>query len=309
VSRFAIFGSGFGLYGYLPALVADCGQRVVLPERYRVKFQTRTELHRFGPMIDWVACDADALRAADGIVLARRPHDQASLAQECLRAPNIRVILLEKPLAPSPAGARALLRRVLASGKIARVGYTFLETRWATEWQATRPAWHDRDRVSIEWRFLAHHFRHGLESWKTRAGEGGGTLRFYGIQVIALLAKVGYCEIRADRRRGTDRDQPVREWAATASGPNLPECRIVVEPKATDESFSLCHVRPGTAILETNLTGPFAQEVAVDDGLDIRTGLLGRICRNALAGVPRVPSWYPDVQALWARAESPSAGL
>ena len=43
---FAIRGSGFGLYGYLPALVG-CGRRVVLPERYRARFAERPELAPF----------------------------------------------------------------------------------------------------------------------------------------------------------------------------------------------------------------------------------------------------------------------
>lgn len=47
MSPIAILGSGFGLYGYLPALVAHCVQRVVLPERYRQRLEERSELAQY----------------------------------------------------------------------------------------------------------------------------------------------------------------------------------------------------------------------------------------------------------------------
>ena len=50
---FAILGSGFGLYGYLPALVEGCEQPVVLPERYRARFDERSELARFAINVQW----------------------------------------------------------------------------------------------------------------------------------------------------------------------------------------------------------------------------------------------------------------
>ena len=45
-ARFTILGSGFGLYGYLPALL-DLGHMVTLPTRYQAVVAGRPELSRF----------------------------------------------------------------------------------------------------------------------------------------------------------------------------------------------------------------------------------------------------------------------
>ena len=74
----AILGSGFGLYGYLPALQA-LGCRVVLPLRYRSIIENRAELSGFAERIGWAADDTDAIDQADAVVVARRPADQSHL--------------------------------------------------------------------------------------------------------------------------------------------------------------------------------------------------------------------------------------
>jgi len=59
---FTVFGSGFGLYGYLPALIDTFGEPVALPESYRATVQARPELARCLPSIRWAA-DRDAALA------------------------------------------------------------------------------------------------------------------------------------------------------------------------------------------------------------------------------------------------------
>jgi predicted dehydrogenase len=127
---FTIAGSGFGLYGYLPALV-DAGEEVVLPAAYRAKVEARPELAAYAPGVRWAA-DADAaLEGADAIVIATPPARQLELALRCLALPSLGTLLLEKPVAPTPREAIALLDALRRAGKRYRVGYTLLHAAWA----------------------------------------------------------------------------------------------------------------------------------------------------------------------------------
>ena len=55
--RVAILGSGFGLYGYLPAIAVGCRQHVVLPERYRERMRLRADVGDLTDSVEWAASD------------------------------------------------------------------------------------------------------------------------------------------------------------------------------------------------------------------------------------------------------------
>ena len=122
--RFTILGSGFGLYGYLPALLG-LGHKIALPERYRSVVGTRQELSQFVPRVDWCADIEEALAGSEAVVVALRPADQARWIPRLVRTPNIRQLILEKPIAPAPEVAASLLAELEGAGKRYRVGYTF----------------------------------------------------------------------------------------------------------------------------------------------------------------------------------------
>ena len=73
----AIIGSGFGLYGYLPALTEEFGASVVLPEQYRDKAASRPELVRFLGGVRWESDLDRALAVASTVVIAATPAAQA----------------------------------------------------------------------------------------------------------------------------------------------------------------------------------------------------------------------------------------
>jgi len=128
----AILGSGFGLYGYLPAL-RDEQCRVVLPERYRAVVEGRAELSGLAGGIIWVADEKDALDRADAVVVARRPVDQAGLIAELFARQELKRLVLEKPLAPDPGTAVHLQDKLEASDKIVRIGYCLGFTGWGRQ--------------------------------------------------------------------------------------------------------------------------------------------------------------------------------
>src|SRR5271154_118804 len=127
--KVAILGSGFGLYGYLPAL-RSLSCQILLPGRYRAVVESREELSALADAIAWTENEEAALDLAEAVAVVRRPADQVELMGKLLRKPTLRRLLLEKPLAPNPIAATGLLDQIEQSGKIMRMGYAFGFADW-----------------------------------------------------------------------------------------------------------------------------------------------------------------------------------
>lgn len=304
---FAIIGSGFGLYGYMPALVDDCAQRVVLPERYRARLAERRELARYAGHIRWERDEAAALDSAEGAVLALRPMDQSEWLPRCLARANLERLILEKPLAHSPEAAARTLDSLARSNKTFRIGYIFRYTDWAAKFFGVMRAAQGGGRVSIRWNFLAHHFRFDLHNWKRSDSAGGGAIRFYGIQFIALLAEAGYREVLRSRSSGASADETDR-WHAAFSGPGLPECTLAVDSRSGTTDFLVEREADGDGgggEVLASLDDPFAfgGSVAAKDELDRRVPYLGRVCRSLRDGNAGELELYAETIGLWRKVE------
>lgn len=303
-----ILGSGFGLYGYLPAAAACSGVRILLPGRYRPKLDSRPELAEFSARVDWAADDADVLSRATALIVSRRPADQVELVRHATACPNLTHLLLEKPLAPEPEAAAGLLDDVDRAGKRLRIGFTFRLTPWAHDLKAWL-AGSGCDSLAIEWRFRAHHYSHGVATWKRRHPEGGGALRFYGIHLIALLAELGYATVSESHVRARLRDE-AESWTATLAGPGLPPCRILVDSDSPTASFEVLGRATGLRPLDISCRDPFDLVPALP-GQDRRATLLAELCRSLLGlSVPSGPGvstdpapWYRASVDLWRAAE------
>jgi predicted dehydrogenase len=301
----AILGSGFGLYGYLPALVKGCGQRVVLSERHREPFHERRELARFADDVQWERDEASVLDRADGVVLALQPSHQSEWIPRCLIRHNLECILVEKPLAPSPEAAGALLEDLARSGKVIRIGYTFRYTDWGQRIRAALKQAGESRRLFIQWSFLAHHFRHDLRNWKRFTDSGGGAIRFYGIQLIALLAELGYEVVISSHTFGNSIDV-IEKWTASFRGPGLPECEVAVDTRSAIEKFGASFFNsarePGTVLAD--LIDPFESTTTAGwEGLDRRVPSLSRLCRSLWEQTTAEDVWYKATIDLWRSVE------
>src|ERR1700682_547845 len=127
---FTIVGSGFGLYGYLPALIETFGEPVVLPQAYREKISARPELRGYLDDIRWAADMQAALGTATGAVVATPPRRQQEVVTLCQGLPALSMLVLEKPVAVTPAAANEMLHALRRAGKRFRIGYTLLHTDW-----------------------------------------------------------------------------------------------------------------------------------------------------------------------------------
>ncbi|MGN6777379.1 Gfo/Idh/MocA family oxidoreductase [Rhizobium sp.] len=296
IVKVAILGSGFGLYGYLPAVVEGCHERVLLPERYRTKLQSRADVAALESKIEWLANEYTALEKADAAILAVRPDDQLSYANTCLTLANIERILLEKPVAPTPELASDLLDRVSSRAAIVRIGYTFRYTGWGQALLRDIRSMPSDASLQISWLFQAHHYKTNARNWKRSVVRGGGVIRFFGIHLIALLAEMGYTTPLSSEVAG--KADEAEEWRATFAGVGLPQMRIVVHSNSSLMRFSV-----ESPALRHQSTGPF-DDASPGRDFDPRVEGLASLCRDFLYSTHPQPSWYRASIELWAQIEN-----
>ncbi|QHP69041.1 hypothetical protein EI171_18260 [Bradyrhizobium sp. LCT2] len=298
---FTILGSGFGMYGYLPALI-ECGMKVALPERYRAVVGGRSELVQYVPEVTWCPGTEEALAQASGAVVALRPADQAGWMARLADMPDIRELILEKPVAPTPRLATQLIEAFEHAGKRYRVGYTFRFMPWAERLRAVLSE--GTDGLSLDWSFMAHHYRANLANWKRFDVSGGGALRFYGIHLIALLAELGYDDVSSSVVSGPS-DGETASWEAVFTAQALPPFALRVDSRSTKTCFRIAADERGPAVVD--LSDPFASvRQAVVNVRDPRVDVLARLCRSLDADDASHAQRQRNIIALWARVEATS---
>ena len=294
-----ILGSGFGLYGYLPALVG-LGHGVRMPARARERLLGRAELRHLFASVEWVEDDEHVLEGCEALVIARRPSDQVRWARRVVATPGIRCVLLEKPVAEDPATARSLLLELEAAGKTVGIGFTFRYTAWARALKASLREVGSEGSLAVDWRFRAHHYAANGETWKRRPSQGGGSVRFYGIHLIALLAELGYGRAKWSRVEGEGGDD-ARCWEALLTGPAVPPCRLLVNSDDGERLFRVEASGPSSPF-RIALADPF-DDVPVNGMLDRRVDVLSQLCRDVLGDAAVSAPWYRRSTELWSEVE------
>lgn len=298
----AILGGGFGLYGYLPAALSLPEMAVVLPRRYYGTLARRAELTPFISRVSWVADDEAALAVATRLVIARRPADQRALIETLERYPAMQSVVLEKPLAPTPAESAWVVDQLSALGRPFRVGFTLADLPWATAVRAALVDPKATAPIHVHWHFRAHHVQQVLDVWKRRPAEGGGPLRFYGIHLLAALTRDGASVVAEtstlfgeDGHRSPLGDPTA--WSATLRAPNGRAVHLEVDTAATTPHFT---VRMGEQIVCAH-ADPFARPVSAD-GQDGRVPLLANLLAAPITTSDA--GWSARTNSLWAAVES-----
>ena len=285
-----IFGGGFGLYGYLPALLYS-GYDVCLPRRYQSVLKGREDGRLWIEKIHWVEDEGAALALAETAVIAKPPQYQAECVRSVLmRGRRLKKLYLEKPLAPSPSEAEdllALLRRQQIPFKIA---YLFLYEPWLN---ALTEAVHKQENtISIHWSFLAHHFRHDLKNWKREQSEGGGVLRFYAIHLLAVAVYLGYSSVRKAAL-----EMGARRFSACLSGEGRADLLLDVDSGSEKTEFLIL---AGAKQCVVSAEDPFLRVKQLTGILDYRVEVLHKYLTS--------PFWetdlyYEQVIDLWSKVE------
>lgn len=272
---FTILGSGFGMYGYLPALI-EWGVKVALPVRYLPIIAARPELVQYLAEVNWFDSAEDALAHSNGAVIALRPADQARWVPLLAGMPAIRELILEKPIAPTPHLSASLLAALERAGKRYRVGYTFRFVHWAEQLRSALSS--DADGVSLDWTFLAHHYRADLDNWKRFDASGGGALRFYGIHLIALLAEYGVEDVSTSTLSGPS-DAETSDWNAVLTGKAVCPVTLRVNTRSDEAHFKIVGRRVGAdEVRIVEQPDPFSgKRTSSLNERDPRVDVLGRL--------------------------------
>jgi predicted dehydrogenase len=304
---FTILGAGFGMYGYLPALI-EGGSRVVLPERYRSIIASRPELTQYVANVDWCENTEAALARADAAVVALRPADQAEWIPRLASIPGISRVILEKPVAPTPELSGALLQELGQAGKRFRVGYTFRFLAWA---EPLRQAFQSSAKqIELDWTFLAHHYRADLENWKRFDASGGGALRFYGIHLIALFAELGLNDVAVSTLSGPS-EAETSAWKAILTGPKVCPVWISLDTREATSRFRIIvrgGQRDGEVIVDQ--PDPFSATKLADVYVrDPRVDVLAHLLRAFNGADAADAVRQRAILALWTRIEGKSQRL
>lgn len=185
--KIGIIGSGFGLYGLLPAFnslkngkaVSICGKKSERMVRYCRSIGLKNIYTDWRLMLKNERLDA--------IALAVPPNIQFEIAKVAIGM-DIN-IFAEKPLAGNVWQAKKLLELAVKKKITHTVDFIFPEIDvWQTAKQLIdNKVLGELKRISVNWDFLSFDIKHKRSSWKTNISEGGGALSFYFSHVLYYL--------------------------------------------------------------------------------------------------------------------------
>jgi len=175
-----ILGSGFGLYGYLPAFYG-LGIEVHTLERYQDNpILTRPKLREMASSLKLYKAEADLITSVDYLVLSRRPEDQVSCISNLVGNKRLKHIFLEKPLTPSVLTHRSTLELLKSMNIPFSVGYLFRYTSWVSDIQKLSGLYNDLN-IRVLWKMKKP------SGWKLQVDSGGGVFDYYLIHFIPLF--------------------------------------------------------------------------------------------------------------------------
>lgn len=185
--KIGIVGSGFGLYGLLPAFNSTPRCKVI-----SISGKNTPRLLNYCRSIglkkiysDWQEMlDKEKL---DAIAIAVTPNAQYEIARAAIEK-GLHVFA-EKPLAKTYSQAKELF--ILAEKKKIKhvVDFIFPEIE---EWKKVKQILDKKKygrltHILVTWDFLSYDIKNKLKSWKTNVSEGGGALSFYFCHTLYYL--------------------------------------------------------------------------------------------------------------------------
>ena len=127
--NFLIIGSGFGIYGYLPAVYKN-SKKIFLNIKYKKKIEKRIELTRYLKRVTWYFDIKDINNKIDYVIIAQNPKKQFLIVKKILRFLKPKHLFLEKPICHTPNKSLNFVE-FLHKNKIKfSVGYLFAYLNW-----------------------------------------------------------------------------------------------------------------------------------------------------------------------------------
>ena len=255
-----IIGYKFGLYGYLPALVSCGYTNISIESRAKKALCLIDENRDLVKHIKWIKNEEYFNSEFENIVLAIPPFKQSNIIEN-FKLDKIKGIILEKPLAQSPEKAIKILNYIKDKKINFKLNYSFLNTAWYPTLKKEILSKEPISKILIKWNFKAHHFRYNINTWKRYHSQGGGAIRFYGIHLIAILADLGYRDVKSSFGICCGYDE-IYKWSCSLPKQSfMPDIYVSLDSNALESNFSVSKVTNNieTFILKTE--SPFDMDI------------------------------------------------
>ena len=185
-TKVAIVGSGFGMYGLLPAFsrIKECKVVSICGKNSEMMLNNckKLGLNRY---TDWR--EMLQKEKPDAVAIAVIPSHQYEIARYALE--NGMAVFAEKPLTTSFDTSLELNKLAKKKRLPNMLDFLFPEI---PEWHAAKKAIENGLigeilKVNVDWTFLSYDLMNHIKSWKTDVKQGGGALSFYFSHVFYYL--------------------------------------------------------------------------------------------------------------------------
>ena len=183
-----ILGSGFGLYGYLPAIY-KISKNIFLNTKYEKKIKNRAELKKFLKKITWYNEKKLTLKKIDYLIIAQNPQKQDLNLRKYVKIYRPKHVFLEKPISINPSSSIKLIEFLQKEKIKFSVGFLFKYIAWHNyiRRRLTR-----NQNYKIIWN-IKYNSENSL--WKYTHSLGGGLIRFYSIHFIRIFYDLKFFKI------------------------------------------------------------------------------------------------------------------
>lgn len=192
-SSFGILGGGFGVYGWLQAILKNKSQNIVTLEKYKNFISKKVNLKEKRKILFKQNVE-DIIINSDIIIIAKRPNDQFNIIKKYKKILKNKCLVLEKPISSNPRRAKNLINILYKNNIKFQTGFILNETKWANTIKNLIIS-NKINKLEIYWNFLANHYLINSKTWKKNYLKGGGALNFYLIHVIFWLNNISNWKI------------------------------------------------------------------------------------------------------------------
>jgi predicted dehydrogenase len=186
-----ILGSGFGLYGYLPAICQVSNERVYLLNKAKKILLSRPELTNYYDRINWVESPSEIISTCNTLIIAYPPEYVYPLIDMIEISSTLRKVIVEKPICQDSTTSIQFITRI--KNKKIRIisGFIFVYA----EWYQDLVNYNNGD-VNIVWKFFKKNNLNSSPTWKYTSSKGGGALKMYGVHLLSVLANLSAVLVR-----------------------------------------------------------------------------------------------------------------
>lgn len=182
--KIGILGSGFGLYGWLVAIIKYSTNEVLTLKKYKKIIENRKDIKKYKEKIQYCNNENELLNNSHKIVIAKTPLEQERIIKKIIKLRLKKKLYLEKPLASNPIKSMIFLK-LLKKNKISFImSLPFQKTQWFSILQK-KIFQKNFKCAKIIWNFKSKF--NNTKNWKNKKSQGGGILRFYFIHFFYLL--------------------------------------------------------------------------------------------------------------------------